>query len=144
LSLKGKWIALAKKWIADNSPCSLDDYFMNVTPLMPTHVTAFRSTADCGLALAKSALARLKNPRSGDCFKVKVEGELITVARVRERSNSFYCFDERFSELLNGDEIDVSNVDIKSCKERSAFREHLKRKGWVRFKRNTYRRAKGD
>jgi hypothetical protein len=108
---------------------------------MPTHITAHRSKADCGLALAKAALVKLKNPRSRDCAKVKVEGGVITVERLREHRNSIYCFDERFSELLNGDEIDVSNVDIKSYKERNAFREHLRRKGWVRFKRNTWRRA---
>jgi hypothetical protein len=55
----GKWLAIAKKWIVENGPCSKSEYFAGVRPLMPTHI---RDTVNGGkasqISLCKQALIR--------------------------------------------------------------------------------------
>jgi hypothetical protein len=59
LSLDGKWQSLASDWLEKHCPCSEEEYFVAVTPLMPTHINAFRRSADSKLSAAKAAINKL-------------------------------------------------------------------------------------
>ena len=60
LSLQGKWIAVARSWLEDNCPCSVDEYYQCVSQLMPTHIASFRGNRNPQLSMAKAALYRLE------------------------------------------------------------------------------------
>jgi hypothetical protein len=60
LSLQGKWIAVARSWLEDNCPCSVDKYYQCVSQLMPTHIARFRGNRNPQLSMAKAALYRLE------------------------------------------------------------------------------------
>lgn len=55
----GRWLAIAKKWIIENGPCSKSEYFAAVRPLMPTHIRdTFSGGKSSQISLCKQALVR--------------------------------------------------------------------------------------
>jgi len=55
----GKWLAIAKKWIIENGPCSKSEYFAGVRPLMPTHIRDTSTGKKASqITLCKNALIR--------------------------------------------------------------------------------------
>jgi hypothetical protein len=71
----GKWIAIAKKWIAENGPCSKSEYFSAVRPLMPTHIrdthSGKKEKKRSQIALCKMALSRFGI--KGDIVELKTK-----------------------------------------------------------------------
>jgi hypothetical protein len=60
LSLKGKWLSVAREYLISCwDGCTEEDYFANVTPLMPLHVNQFRQLPDPKMSAAKAALGRV-------------------------------------------------------------------------------------
>lgn len=60
LSLKGKWLSVAREYLISCwDGCTEEDYFANVTPLMPLHVNQFRQLPDPQMSAAKAALGRV-------------------------------------------------------------------------------------
>ena len=60
LSLKGKWLSVAREYLLSCwDGCTEEDYFANVTPLMPLHVNQFRQLPDPKMSAAKAALGRV-------------------------------------------------------------------------------------
>jgi hypothetical protein len=72
MSLDGKWISLASAWLKDHCPCTVTEYFVGVSKLMPLHINKFRQSENPKMATAQAALHRcLKMP----CFSQ--QGEMI-------------------------------------------------------------------
>jgi len=51
-------VTLARAWLQDNLPCTMQDYILNVAPVMPVHIIRSGKRAK-QVALARGALKRL-------------------------------------------------------------------------------------
>jgi hypothetical protein len=130
MSLKGRWIALARKWLEQNCPCSVDDYYMQVTSLMPTHINAFRQKPDVKLSLAKSALTRLsKNQKRYKAVVAIQEGQVVLLPSATTQSK--YRFDQRFPQISESGPVDAASMELTK-KELNALREYLRTRGYTR------------
>jgi len=90
--LQGKWIAVAKSWLQDNCPCTVEDYFQNVPQLMPTHIAKFRKLRDPQLSASRDALNELRNgrPNKGINPSIDISNDVISY-RIKDKLSPRKC-----------------------------------------------------
>lgn len=115
LSLQGKWIALARVWLEQNGPCTMQEYMLGVIPLMPTHILRGGKQRVKEAALAKHALR---------CFASQQEDGLWR-ANERKGHGSIYDYSNVHG-LLNGDGHIVVRLVQVPRKQKDALRQWLK------------------
>lgn len=103
LSLSGRWISIARKWLEKNAPCSIDDYIVSVSKLMPTHILngTVRSSQ---VSLAKEALIRLDVVRENGIVyppKKKTNGKGFTERIRQDAFRNGYVLREHYPDILN-------------------------------------------
>ena len=60
LSHQGKWITLARAWLENHVPVAMTEYFINVAPMMPKHISyPLLNRRYTDIELCKQALRRL-------------------------------------------------------------------------------------
>lgn len=126
LSLQGKWIALARKWLEQNEPCTLQEYMLGVIPLMPTHILIDGKRRGTAASLAKQALRRIATQSDN--------GQLVAKKRV---IHSLYDYRNLHS-LLNADGcIEIKSVEMPR-KQKGALQVWLGR-NWQRVAKGVYK-----
>jgi hypothetical protein len=129
LSLEGKWVRLAKAWLANNMPCTAEDYFVQVIPLMPTHIIrrrlAVRSTQE---KLARDALTVLKVDASS--------GFINHVFKKPDRS--------RWHNMVGkSHEVNIHEFDLTK-KEADCLRKWLTSNGYKSMGKSVYQKPKPE
>jgi hypothetical protein len=138
LSLQGKWLAVARAWLEDNCPCTVEEYFLSVPQLMPTHIAQFRTSSYPQLSLAKSALSRSAKgyPASQQLPLIEiVDGQIRFLAKAK---NMKYDYSWLPVNPCVGDEVNLT-MTRKAQKERHAAIEQLRRRGYRRIGNGVYR-----
>jgi hypothetical protein len=126
LSLQGKWIALARKWLEQNGPCTLQEYMLGVIPLMPTHILIDGKRRGTAVSLAKQALRRIATQSDS--------GQVVAKKRV---TYSMYDYSNLHS-LLNADGcLEVKSVEMPH-KQKRALQVWLGRH-WQRVSKGVYK-----
>jgi hypothetical protein len=125
LSLQGKWIALARKWLEQNGPCTQREYMLGVIPLIPTHILIDGKRRGTAASLAKEALPR---------FATRCKDGLW---HANKRKNMLYDYSNMHS-LLNSDGcIEVKNIAMPK-KQKDALRVWLC-SHWQRVAKGVYK-----
>ena len=135
LSLSGRWIKLASKWLRDNCPCSVSDYYAYCAPLMPTHIGRFRRHQNPKIATARDALGRLTKGVSKNKPLVKVSGD--TIDLLPGNRSSFYDYSWIPEESEIGATINLKELgfDIKRAQATGMV---LRRRGYVSIGNRTF------
>jgi len=129
--LQGKYITLAKKWFAGNIPCTLEQYFVKVTPLMPTHLMCKRRLT----RLSQKSLAR-------KAFGVLRKKLLINEDMVLEMHSVREVLDHKslVKEWSQDDGI-VVIPNSEPFNKRNALRQWIRSHGYSCIARNTYTKS---
>lgn len=126
LSLQGKWIALARKWLEQNGPCTQQEYMLGVIPLMPTHILIDGKRRVAAASLAKQALRRIATQSDN--------GQVVAKKRV---IHSLYDYSNLRS-LLNADGcLEIKNLEMPR-KQKGALLVWLCRH-WQRVAKGVYK-----
>ena len=129
LSLQGKWIAVARSWLEDNCPCSIDKYYQCVSQLMPTHIAMCRANSFPQLMLCRKALVRLSSVyrcKNGEPV-IAVVDDTITITRKRNETKYDYSWIP--SQFENGLQLDLGQLQMNSKQKRAAA-AYLRRCGF--------------
>ena len=98
----GKWIAIAKKWIIENGPCSKSEYFAAVRPLMPTHIRDTGTGKKASqITLCKNALIRFGVKGDTVELQVKPPKAITNRDRIRQRVKDFGFVNSEFLSTIN-------------------------------------------
>lgn len=114
LSLQGKWIALARTWLEQNGPCTMQEYMLGVIPLMPTHIARGRKPRATEAFLAKDALRRFASQQDDGLWRAN-----------KRKTSGLYDYSDVHS-LLNSDGHIVVKLVQLPRKQRDALRQWLK------------------
>lgn len=133
MSLKGRWVTLAREWLLENAPCTVDQYVDSVSPLMPTHIKCFRSRKDSKWSLAKEALRRLTDNKGFASFTVVDD---VIFHTPKNHKNCFYGFSKRFAAGIP-ESVDVRST-TSSANEKSALAAFLRYRGYSANGRGVY------
>jgi hypothetical protein len=115
-------------WVADHAPCTVSEYMVEVSKLMPRHIARFRSYSDPQMSLAIQALRQLKVKR------VSIVDGVISM-NAKPSAKRLYDHDG----WLQGRSV-VNIGEIEHKKQRYALRQYLIARGWKKIARNTYQR----
>lgn len=137
LSLSGRWLTLARKWLEDHCPCTVSEYYAKCAPLMPTHIADYRKLADPKYAAAKDALARLAKGTVKCDPVIKVTGESIAIISARKKRPLLYDYSWVPEEADIGATIDLKTFGFDH-KRLNAGQMMLKKKGYVCIGKNVY------
>jgi hypothetical protein len=113
LSLQGKWIRLARVWLEQNGPCTLQEYMIGVIPLMPTHIRLAGKQRATEAELAKAALRRFASQQANGLWMAN------------EWKGSIYDYSNVHG-LLNSDGHIVARLVQLPKKQKDALRQWLK------------------
>jgi len=119
LSLKGKWIALARAWLEKNTPCEIDHYLVQASKLMPTHTLGKRGERISQVGLAKRALGHLR---------AVVDGNIIVSVPKKTIQGKGYTQAILQSALQNGY---VVRSDFPNVKHFGQFAKSLASRGYL-------------
>jgi len=122
---------LATEWLKDHYPCSIDDYYVGVTPLMPAHINETRESSNPQLALAKRAFKKLTTQEIRKNREIpppmfRVVGRMIELNREPRRLCSSFLPDT----LEAGYRVDVRD-HADSSEKRKILAKALRRRGFV-------------
>jgi hypothetical protein len=129
--LQGKWLKLAKLWLQDNMPCTMQDYIINVAPLMPVHIISSGKRAR-QVVLARSALKKLH----------AIQDESGSIVSLPEKKSFLPRYDhEQTLRLATSEDGLITLPKGQEKKERHAFETWLRRRA-VRVGHRQYRLVK--
>lgn len=122
---------MARSWLEDNCPCSVDKYYQCVSQLMPTHIAMCRANSFPQLTLCRRALARLSNAYGckGGVPVVVIVDDTITITHKKNKSSGKYDYSWIPSKLENGMQFDLNPLQMSS-KQKKAAVQYLKKHGF--------------
>lgn len=122
-------MTLARRWLEDNAPCSLSEYYAGVVSLMPSHVNFVRKYKDPQISLAREAIrvfsrsVKHKNP------VIRVDGDIITL--VPQLNSKRIKYDYSWLPDIPDEGYEVSTSRCRSKKEVHALYNMLKKRGFT-------------
>jgi len=121
---------LATLWLVNNTPCHIDKYYSEVTPMMPLHIPRGRASS-AKKRVSQLALAR----RALKASRAQIQDGLIS-KHFNNRSRWHVLAD-------NKNEIAINDLNL-THNEKEAFRKYLKYRGFYLRSRGVYSKSETE